>query len=112
MDELASLWDDDTANPEREQAADHEWSEYLVEVTEAREHAVAALVGGNAIGHTCVTIQENLAEEFFERFVGLFDEPKQFYIRMGFGKSEYVYQYGVVVMDSTKAGILWVVESD
>jgi len=53
-----------------------------------------------------------LAGLLFDRFDLLLEEPKSYYIGMGFGNPEYVFSEGVAIISPTRAGLLWVVEDD
>jgi hypothetical protein len=83
-----------------------------VEADVAREHAVEALVGGPSVGHLRPTIPRSQAERFVQRFEELFDGPKSYYIGMGLGNRQHVFLHGVAIISRSRAGVLWVVESD
>lgn len=93
-------------------AQDQLWTDYEVCEAEACEHVVAALVGGNEIGHSRDTIPQEVAVSIWERFRKLFSPQARFFVRLSLGNQEYVFQRGAVVVDEVTAGCLWVVESD
>ena len=91
---------------------DQLWADYEVNEAKARAHIVAALVGGEAVGHTRETIPAPVAQELWEKFRGLFSLNTRFYVGLGFGDSAYAFQQGVVAVDDQKAGCLGVIEGD
>ncbi|HVU62857.1 MAG TPA: hypothetical protein VHC70_02680 [Phycisphaerales bacterium] len=88
------------------------WRELECERAVARAEVVEALVGGAAFGHSIDTIPPALAAMYFDRFDALFEDPKIYYTRVGFGDPEYVFSTGVAVFSPTHAGVLCVVEND
>ena len=79
---------------------------------EAKIGIIKDLVGGNSIGHTVETMSPEVAEQYFDAFVDLFDTDRRYYVGLDIHNDEYVFWYGILVVDSDKAGILWIVESD
>lgn len=115
-EEIAELvfrdFDDQEWPPDDQRPTDQSWADYIRDRNAAFEHTVEALVGGGPIGHTHVTIERPLAEVYFSRFEALFDEPRSYYTGMGFGDPEQVLVYGVSIISRTRAGLLWIAESD
>ncbi|MCP4155808.1 MAG: hypothetical protein GY757_49240 [bacterium] len=83
-----------------------------VSFDEAREECINALRGGNDIGHLTDTIPLNHANIYFDKFNSFFRREKHYYKGMGIGNPEYVFLHGVLIVDDTNAGVLWVVEND
>jgi hypothetical protein len=110
-DEAFRYFDDQPWPPIRQRPDDETWAAYVVERDVAAEHAIEALVGGSSVGHLRDTIPWQEAIRFFERFEALFDEPKNYYIGMGFGDRRHVFLQGVAIISRSRAGVLWVVES-
>ncbi|MBZ0188881.1 MAG: hypothetical protein K8F91_21740 [Candidatus Obscuribacterales bacterium] len=111
-EQVFRYFDDQEWPPVEQRPQDQTWSDYAVDRPIAREHTICALVGGNEVGHTKDTIARKKAEEFVDRFESLFDQPRIYYIGMGFGDRKYVFQSGMSIISNDLAGILWVVESD
>ncbi len=106
------LLDDHPWMPVETHPNDQYWTDYEVFETEAREQTVAALVGGNEIGHARETIPQGVAASIWESFRKQFSPQARFFVRLGLGNPEHVFQRGTVVVDEETAGCLWVVESD
>lgn len=104
--------DDTPWPPVAARPMDQKWSDYRVEASEARAEVVNALVGGRDIGHTHDTIERRLAETLWETMESQFGSDRDYYIRLGFGRRDHVYQRGAVIIDRTRAGVLFVVEND
>ena len=104
--------DDQTWKPVELRPKDQLWVDYEVEEAKARVHAVEALIGGGAVGHSSDTVPKGDAFAIWQRFRELFSSEARFFMGLGFGDSAYVFQGGVVVLDDEKAGCLCVVESD
>jgi hypothetical protein len=107
---------DDTSWPpaavRRAQAETQSWADYLGSAAAARATVVEALIGGAGVGHIHDTIQPAVAEALWARFERLFDKERSYYLGVGLGKREHVFQRGVVIVDGAKAGALFVVEDD
>jgi hypothetical protein len=106
------LLDDHAWPPLEQRPVDQAWSGYRVDLAEARTHAIEALVGGPSIGQLEETISPELASRYFERFDALFEEPKQYYMRLGLGDPAHVFSNGIAILSRARAGTLVVVESD
>jgi len=104
--------DDQTWAPPELRPKDQLWVDSEVEEAKARVHAIEALVGGGAVGHSRDTVPQGDAFAIWKRFRDLFLPEVRFFIGLGLGDSAYVYQQGVVVVDDEKAGCLYVVEND
>jgi hypothetical protein len=111
-EEVFQYFDDQKWPPREQRPQDQAWADSVREPEVARKHALEALVGGGPVGHSRVTISQAQARRFLQRFEALFDEPKSYYIGMGFGNSQYVFLHGVAIISRSRAGLLWVVESD
>lgn len=112
MDVLTDLWYDEPSDRVSVAQSDQTWADYRVEFAEARTHTIEALVGGRDVGHTRDTISKNVASECFDQFIAIVDDKLSFYIRLGIGNADYVFNHGVVAIGEKRAGILWVVEGD
>lgn len=113
LDNLFEYFDDTVWVPAEDRPSDQTWeNDYVVERDVARNHIIEALVGGHSIGHTVDTVPGDLAEDIFEVFDSLFSKKKKYYMGMGLGKPEYVFQQGIAIVDNKKAGIIWIVEND
>lgn len=106
-----ALDDHEWPNPEH-RPEDQLWSDYEVAEEVAQERAIAALVGGNLVGHSRDTIERTLASEIWLRFRELFSPSARFFVGLGLGDSEYVFSEGAIVVDEARAGCLCVVEGD
>jgi hypothetical protein len=104
--------DDQEWKPVELRPKDQLWVDCEVQEAEARVHALEALVGGGAVGHSSDTVPKGDALAIWQRFRELFASEARFFMGLGFGDSAYVFQLGVVVLDDEKAGCLCVVESD
>ena len=91
---------------------DQSWDDYERSPDIARDHAIKVLVGGGPIGYTVDVMSSATAGKRFDQFVLLCGENPRFYLGLGLGDQEYVYQHGVLVVADRVAGLLWVVESD
>ena len=117
-DEEASLTkafealDDQTWKPPELRPKDQLWMDYEVDEARARAHAVEALVGGGAVGHTRDTVSERDSSTIWKRFRDLFSLEARFFIGLGLGDPAYTFQHGAIVVDNQKAGCLCVIEGD
>ncbi|MCP4168449.1 MAG: hypothetical protein GY759_21500 [Chloroflexi bacterium] len=109
---LVEHFDDDPNEPDPEFVPDHEWSDYETTLDLARSHTIRALVGGKEIGHTAQTMQHPMARDLFDRFTAVCGSGPRFYVGLGIGRQEFVFQYGVMIVADDMAGIFWIVESD
>jgi hypothetical protein len=113
LDKVIAYFDDTEKVPHPNSVPDDStWLDYEVGMEAARDAAFEALVGGPGVGHLHDTIPPDEAEQYFTRFVALFESDRQYYVGLGIGNYDYVFQRGVLVVDQHRAGILWVVESD
>ena len=104
--------DDQPWPPPEQRPTDQLWTDYEVEEDEARGRAIAALVGGPAIGHTRDTIPAREAVRLWTRFRALFGARARFFRGVGLGDREYPLMSDVLVVDDTQAGCFCVIESD
>jgi hypothetical protein len=104
--------DDQTWAPPELRPKDQLWVDYEVDEAKARVHAIEALVGGAAVGHTRDTVPHGDPSAIWKRFRDLFAPDARFFLGLGLGDSAYVFQHGAVVVDDEKAGCLCIVESD
>ncbi len=104
--------DDQTWKPAELCSEDQHWVDYEVDEARARAHAVEALVGGGAVGHTRETVPERDSSAIWKQFRDLFSRDARFFIGLGLGDPAYAYQHGAIVVDNEKAGCLCVVEGD
>ena len=104
--------DDQTWTPPELRPKDQLWVDYEVDEAKARAHAIEALVGGAAVGHSRDTVPQSDASAIWKRFRALFALEARFFLGLGFGDSAYVFQQGAVVVDDEKAGCLCIIESD
>lgn len=112
LDAVFEHFDGRTWPPFEERVALGSWSDYEVTAEKARAEVIGALVGGGAIGHTRDTMSEPVARETWERFASLFAPDRKYFIGLGLGDRQYVFQFGAAIVDATRAGFLGVVESD
>jgi hypothetical protein len=88
------------------------WSSLEVSEEQARQEAIAALVGGRPVGHGKDTVPPERAAAAWRRFRALFSADVRYFIRLGLGNEDYVFRGGAVIVDFDRAGSLCVVESD
>ena len=113
LDKVIAYFDDPAKEPHLNYVPDDStWLDYEVGMDAARGAVIEALVGGPGVGHTHDTIPPQDAERYFNIFTALFGSERQYYVRLGIGNSEYVFQRGALVVDQQRAGILWIVEDD
>jgi hypothetical protein len=111
-EQVFQWFDDQEWPPAENRPTDQTWGDYAVERAPARDHILEALVGGPPFGHTEETMSMTQAASYFDRFDSLFEDPKTYYINLGFGDPEHVFLHGVAVISATRAGYLGVVQSD
>lgn len=115
-DQIADLvfeeWDDQPWPPPEQRPSDESWDDYRVERDEARQQAIAALIAGPECGHTRLTMTQDQASAFFDRFDALFSGPRNYYVGLGLGNRQYTFLHGVAILSRDHAGLLWVVDGD
>ena len=57
-------------------------------------------------------MDERTGLQLFERFESFFGLERQYYIGMGLGNPDYVFQHGFALCDATRIGVLCVAEND
>lgn len=112
LDALFQYCDDHPWPPPEERKAEGCWSDYETLEEEAEQEVVTALVGGPEVGHVAQTMTPDQAAHFWRRFRGLFSERARYFMGLGLGSREYVFQRGIVIVDTHRAGTIYVVESD
>jgi len=113
LDELFQSFDTEEWPPQEErEGMGGSWADYEVREDEARSEVIAALVGGGEIGHLKDTISARQPESVWSRFRSLFSPQVRFFMRLGLGSREYVFQRGAVLVDVDRAGAMCVVEGD
>jgi hypothetical protein len=112
LGEVFELLDDKPWRPLADRPTGQSWADHRVDADLARAEVVTALIGGNDVGHTSNTMERDEAEAAWSLFEAEFGLCRDYYIRLGFGKSEYVFQRGVVIVAGKRAGALFVVEND
>jgi hypothetical protein len=112
LDTLFQHLDDQTWPAKHLRPPNPKWSDHAVDHPLAMDIAIEALRAGNSKGHSHPTIPTDAAREFFHRFDTLFETPKTYYAGMSLGNHAYVFQEGIAIVSSSRAGLLWVVESD
>ena len=84
---------------------------YEANESTARDHLVAALVGGNCIGHARDTVPESVADGLWKRSRSPPGDVR-FFLGVGLGDQAYAYQQGIVTVDNDKAGCFFVIDDD
>ncbi len=112
LDLLFQHFDDQEWPPKLERPQDQSWEDYTVERSKARDHLIESLIGGNSIGHMSDTIPTSEANSIYKDFELLFSPPCKYFINMGLGSYDYVFQLGLAIVDNQRAGFIGVIEND
>jgi hypothetical protein len=88
------------------------WRDHEVTAEDAQAEVVRALIGRGAIGHTSDTMSAAVARQAWDDFASLFATDREYFIGLGLGDRQYVFQCGAAIVDATRAGYIGIVESD